>query len=105
MATVSQTQKDKEAERAVQLALLDLGYGRSTIISHSHLHLSFIVESMRGIYDTVVEDFPPDFGKALSKREREDKKLYMSTLIYGEIDFDSFGKFIRWVNPSSLTHS
>lgn len=46
---------------------------------------------MRGIYDTILEEFPPDFGKALSKREREDKKMYVSTLIYGEIDFDSFG--------------
>jgi hypothetical protein len=27
MATVTQTQKEKDAERTVQLALLDLGYG------------------------------------------------------------------------------
>jgi hypothetical protein len=55
------------------------------------LSFSLLVESMRGIYETVIEEFPPDFGKALSKREREDKKLFVSTLIYGEIDFDSFG--------------
>lgn len=46
---------------------------------------------MRGLYDTILEEFPPDFGKAISKKEREEKQLYTPTLIYGEIDFDSFG--------------
>jgi hypothetical protein len=49
---------------------------------------------MRGIYETILEEFPPDFGKALSKKEREDKKMFVSTLIYGEIDFDSFGMIV-----------
>ena len=38
-----------------------------------------------------MEEFPSEFGKSISKKEREEKKLYISTLIYGEIDFDSFG--------------
>lgn len=46
---------------------------------------------MRGIYDTILEEFPIDFGKAISKKEREERQLYAPTLIYGEIDFDSFG--------------
>lgn len=57
---------------------------------------------MRGIYDTIVEEFPIDFGKALSKKEREDKKMFVSTLIYGEIDFDSFGVYLPPYPPPTL---
>lgn len=102
----NQTQKEKEAEKALKIALLDLGYGFK-ILSFLSFHLTFFllfsffvflfllkVESMRGIYDVILEEFPPDFGKAISKKEREERQLFVSTLIYGEIDFDSFGIFI-----------
>jgi hypothetical protein len=50
-----------------------------------------LVERARETYDTVLEQYPTDFGKALSKKERQEKALPHTTLIYGEIDFDSFG--------------
>lgn len=49
------------------------------------------MERARETYDTVLEQYPLDFGKALSKKERQEKSLPHTTLIYGEIDFDSFG--------------
>jgi hypothetical protein len=60
---------------------------------------------LRRIYDNILDDFPREFGKALSKKEREEKKLYSTTLIYGEIDYDSFGWFsnvIRLLSSSIL---
>ena len=95
----NQTQKEKDAEKALKIALLDLGYGHNSLLFLLLflLTLSFffsanlLVESMRGLYDVILEEFPSDFGKAISKKEREEKQLYVSTLIYGEIDFDSFG--------------
>mmetsp|Transcript_13942 Transcript_13942/g.20854 ORF Transcript_13942/g.20854 Transcript_13942/m.20854 type:complete len:272 (+) Transcript_13942:85-900(+) len=73
--TSSKTHKAAESEKASKLARLDMRH----------------VESMRSIYDAIMEQFPSDFGKALSKKERAEKMLSMTTLIYGEIDFDSFG--------------
>mmetsp|Transcript_2302 Transcript_2302/g.3527 ORF Transcript_2302/g.3527 Transcript_2302/m.3527 type:complete len:273 (-) Transcript_2302:197-1015(-) len=73
------THKAQEAEKASKLAQLDISQ----------------VEASRSVYDTIMEEFPSEFGKSISKKEREEKKLYISTLIYGEIDFDSFGICIQ----------
>ena len=50
------------------------------------------VQSMRDLYDVIYESFPPNFGKALSKKERSAKKLYDTSLIYGEIEYETLGK-------------
>lgn len=54
-----------------------------------------IVNEMKPLYNKVIEQFPPDFGKAVSKRQREDEHLVSSALIYGEIDFVSFGTHFK----------
>ena len=57
------------------------------------LVLMLVVNEMKPLYNKVIEQFPPDFGKAVSKRQREDEHLVGSALIYGEIDFVSFGTY------------
>lgn len=61
------------------------------------------VSAMSTIYDTIFDSFAPNFGKLLSKKERSEKKLYDTALIYGEIDYDSFGAY--WGNSKPHTHS
>ena len=50
------------------------------------------VQAVSSTYDLVFDAFPHNFGKALSKKERTEKKLYDVALIYGEIDYESFGE-------------
>jgi hypothetical protein len=60
----------------------------ATRINSNHVH------AMSNVYDLIYDAFPPNFGKLLSKKERSEKKLYDTALIYGEIDYESFGRFI-----------
>lgn len=53
------------------------------------------INEMKSIYENILAQFPSDLGKIVSKKEREQLKLYLTTLIYGEIDFDSFGLIIQ----------
>lgn len=48
---------------------------------------------MKAIFNEILSPYPSDLGKVVSKKERQEKKMYLTTLIYGEIDFDSFGNF------------
>lgn len=50
------------------------------------------VGECRKWYDTICGKFPPDFGKALSRRERDQKELFMPHLVYSEITFDALGE-------------
>ena len=43
----------------------------------------------KAIYLDIAKLFPTDLGKALSKKERDDKELKVKTLVYGEVNFDS----------------
>jgi hypothetical protein len=56
-------------------------------INSTHVH------AMSNVYDLIFDAFPQNFGKMLSKKERSEKQLYDTSLIYGEIDYDSFGRF------------
>ena len=47
------------------------------------------------IYTEIAKHFPVEAGKAISKREREERSLKDNTLVYGEISFASFGKQSR----------
>eukprot|EP00753_Platysulcus_tardus_P022643 PLAT9851.1.p2 GENE.PLAT9851.1~~PLAT9851.1.p2 ORF type:complete len:283 (+),score=97.34 PLAT9851.1:43-891(+) len=49
-----------------------------------------LIEARQELFDRLVEDHPTSVGKSLSKKERHDKELTASTLVYGEIKFDSF---------------
>mmetsp|Transcript_31203 Transcript_31203/g.58083 ORF Transcript_31203/g.58083 Transcript_31203/m.58083 type:complete len:263 (+) Transcript_31203:87-875(+) len=53
------------------------------------------VQAVSSSYEFIFDAFPINFGKELSKKERSAKKLYASSLIYGEIDFDTFGMAIQ----------
>jgi len=43
------------------------------------------------LYEQVVAEFPTSYGKSVSKSDRGNMEEPPSTLIYGEIDFESFG--------------
>ena len=47
--------------------------------------------TLREIYEEIVRPFPTAVGKAISKKEREETGRKDTTLVYGEISFDSFG--------------
>ena len=55
----------------------------------SPLMSEFVVER-RAIYEKLVAEYPTKIGKAVSKRERDELGKAQSTLVYGEINFDSF---------------
>lgn len=54
------------------------------------LDLEFI-KAQQDVYEKLITHHPTSVGKALSSQEREERKLSASTLVYGEINFDSFG--------------
>lgn len=62
------------------------------------LDLSYVL-SRKELYDKLVGKYPPDFGRALSHRERDKKELSAPHLAYSEISFDalaiSFQKIIK----------
>eukprot|EP01038_Epipyxis_sp_PR26KG_P005211 gene5211-7249_t len=47
------------------------------------------------IFDEIMQSFPTTLGKAVSKREREEMKLKDSTLVYGEVTFETLGVIIE----------
>lgn len=49
------------------------------------------VVTSKVIFDHVVASFPVALGKAASKKEREERNLKETTLVYGEISFEAFG--------------
>lgn len=54
------------------------------------INMEFIAEQEE-VYNRLIEHHPTSVGKALSSQERDEKKLNHSTLVYGEIKFDSYG--------------
>lgn len=48
-------------------------------------------EQLAALYNEITEPFPTAIGKAISKREREETKMFHSRLTYGETDYNSFG--------------
>lgn len=53
------------------------------------------IDAMGSIYHLIFDSFAPNFGKMLSKKERSEKKLFDTALIYGEIDYDSFAMALQ----------
>lgn len=59
-----------------------------------------IVSEAQSIYDDMFSDTSLEVGKMLSKKEREIKNLNdEKSLIYGEVEFASFYRVLRKINP------
>ncbi|RYH14954.1 hypothetical protein EON65_32680 [archaeon] len=56
----------------------------------SKLDMVSVLEN-KEIYDSIMQSFPTQLGKAVSKKEREELSLKDPNLIYGEIVFDTLG--------------
>ena len=55
----------------------------------------------QALYDDLFSDTSLEVGKTLSKRERETKELnHEKSLIYGEVEFASFYRILRKINPA-----
>lgn len=55
----------------------------------------------QSLYDELFADTSLEVGKTLSKREREEKELSQEkSLIYGEVEFESFYRILRKINPA-----
>lgn len=53
------------------------------------------------LYNELFTDTSLETGKTLSKREREDRDLNdEKSLIYGEVEFESFYRILRKINPA-----
>ena len=60
-----------------------------------------IAEEANALYDELFQETPLEVGKALSKGEREKKGLQdEKNLIYGEVEFRSFYRILRKINPA-----
>ena len=84
MSTVgrSKTPKDAdddEAKRSNMMAKLDM----------------VSVLEAKDIYDAVMQAFPANLGKSVSKKERDELHLKSPNLVYGEITFETFGTVIE----------
>lgn len=55
----------------------------------------------QAVYNELFSDTSLETGKTLSKREREDRDLNNEkSLIYGEVEFESFYRILRKINPA-----
>lgn len=59
---------------------------------------AYITEA-RDIFQDIAKFYPVEAGKAISKKEREELSMKTTTLVYGEIGFDSFGAHILPLTP------
>ncbi len=53
------------------------------------------IYNAKEIYDSLVQAYPTTLGKAVSKKERDEFNLKDSTLVYGEILFETFGTILE----------
>jgi hypothetical protein len=70
--------------------LLDEDVANEVADSMAEIDMAHVVTS-KLIYDHVCSAFPLVLGKAASKKEREDNGKKETTLVYGEINFETFG--------------
>jgi hypothetical protein len=59
-------------------------------INLATLDMVSVIEK-KTLFDDIVQQFPLTLGKAVSKKEREELDLNSSTLVYGEITFETLG--------------
>lgn len=60
----------------------------------SKLDMVGVLES-KEIFDSIMQAFPTQLGKAVSKKERDELSLRAPSLVYGEITFETFGTVIE----------
>jgi hypothetical protein len=61
-----------------------------------------IEEESQSLYNDLFSDTSIELGKTLSRNEREQKTINEEkSLIYGEIDFHSFYRILRKINPKA----
>ena len=70
--------------------LLDEDAANEVSDSMAEIDMAHVVTS-KLIYDHVTNAFPLVVGKAASKKEREENGKKETTLVYGEINFETFG--------------
>jgi hypothetical protein len=58
------------------------------------LDMAYVAECQK-IYDALAGQFTTNMAKAASKRERDEKQLSATCLIYGEITFETLGIIIE----------
>ena len=61
---------------------------------------SDFVLDRNAIFESLVDTFPTKKGKDISKKERNAKSIYHSSLTYGEIDFKSFARTLERVKTT-----
>jgi len=75
-------------------------YKRSGDSSFLEMLHDLIMEEARSTYEELFGDTSLELGKTLSKNERDSKQLTdEKSLIYGEVEFDSFYRVLRKINP------
>lgn len=74
--------------------LLDEDAANEVSESMAEIDMAHVVTS-KLIYDHVTSAFPLVVGKAASKKEREENGKKETTLVYGEINFETFGIIIE----------
>jgi hypothetical protein len=82
----------KAAESSSSITRIMRGDGANTADSKSAAapHLSEFIAERKCLYDQVVGGYPTKVGKAVSKRERDELGKGQATLVYGEVNFESF---------------
>ena len=76
----------------------ELEEGDASFIEKIH---NLIKEESKALYEELFSETSLEVGKKLSKEERDRKQLDEKSLIYGEVDFDSFYKVLRKINSPS----
>mmetsp|Transcript_20054 Transcript_20054/g.28816 ORF Transcript_20054/g.28816 Transcript_20054/m.28816 type:complete len:415 (+) Transcript_20054:111-1355(+) len=72
--------------------------GDTTFLDHIH---DLIEDEAHAVFNELFSDTSLEVGKTLSKEERDQKSLQdEKSLIYGEVDFHSFYRVLRKINPS-----
>jgi len=82
----------KDAIRALEEMRLKASGSKEEIAAAKDADLDFeYIRQRDGVYQEVVRDYPTSVGKAVSKKERDETGQHHATLVYGEINFESFG--------------
>ncbi len=91
----SQMQRAQQ-DSSVVSKLLDEGHKDAELVRTrlAALDMDPVLE-LQVFYDELINEFPLALGKAVSKRNREDLKLQVSSLVYGETEFRSLGNVIE----------
>ena len=63
------------------------------------MYVDVTVSQCREKYELFCGKYPPNFGKAISRRERDEKELFEKNYVYSEISFDALGGLLVCSTP------